>query len=143
MPEAMKKEDKAGAKAAVEYWWQALDYMEQTGNTANFDATSSSDCKFCAYISNSRKELYNERGWMRGTGVSIDSIISRPSAEGYTHTILASFGSGESFDQEGRKIPGTRAEPLEKSPWIIKAIFDERRGHWVISSAVYKGEPSR
>ncbi|MBB5849500.1 hypothetical protein HDA33_002064 [Micrococcus endophyticus] len=137
MPAVMKEETQEGAEAAVEYWWAALDYMDQTGDSTVFDTVSATDCQFCAYRSNSMNGFYETGGWSTGVESEVHSQIARPSVDGYTSTLLMNFNAGQSYDKTGEALPDTKSEAREKSPWIVSVEFSDEVGYWFVTSAEF------
>ncbi|MFB1426856.1 DUF6318 family protein [Micrococcus endophyticus] len=140
MPAVMKEETQEGAEAAVEYWWAALDYMDQTGDSTAFDDVSARDCQFCAYWSGSTKDVYKNGGWSTGTNPEVDSQIARPSVGGYISTLLVSFDPGVVFDESGEEVPGSDSGVREKSPWIVATEYLEDDNIWIVTDAEFKGQ---
>lgn len=139
MPAAMKEETEEGAEAAVEYFWDALHYAEQTGDTELLDETYSEYCEFCSVSSRTMKDVYDTGKWISGEEVEITSILPARSENGYIFTMLMDMSGGSSFEPDGTPIDDETFGPRENQPWIAEVAYEEGIGQWVIDEMTYHG----
>ena len=140
MPAVMKEETQEGAEAAVEYFWEAAYYLQQTGDSEYQESVSSPTCKFCDLQRTSMEGHYRDGGWMKVEAVNIASMVTRPSANGYMSTLLLDMPMEEAFASRGGKAESIGTQPaLEESPWIAETSFSEEAGHWVIEAMIAGG----
>ncbi len=84
LPEAAKVNDDAGAKAFVEYWFAAVTYAMQTGDTKPFMAVSTDECAICANLEREIAGVYGAGGrydgadWRLSRGLANDPSVSSP-----------------------------------------------------------------
>lgn len=142
MPEVMKEETKEGAEAAVEYFWEAHYYAEQTGDTEVFDTLYSEYCEFCTITSDSLQKDYDKDRWYSGTEISIDSLSTLPSENGFISTIILSAGSGSVFDSASGELEVSEVEASADQPWISELWFDPNVGRWIVDEMSYEGQAS-
>lgn len=144
MPEVMKEETKEGAEAAVEYFWEAHYYAEQTGDTEVFDTLYSEYCEFCGLTSTSLKSIYEEGGWYTGAKVDIDSIMSAKSESGFISTMLINSPAATGYTPTGAVAEGGMVEAETKSPWIAEVAYDAQHQTWKVDEMSYEGgDPSQ
>lgn len=61
--EAMSVDDRAGAAAAVEYFFALVDYGYVTGDTRALESLSGPDCESCAALLGDIQTLHESGGW--------------------------------------------------------------------------------
>lgn len=140
MPEAMKKEDKAGAAATVHFFWATLNYADQTGDVDQLNAISSEYCEFCIISRENAKKLYESGDWYSGESVTINSLMTQVTPERFTSTMLISTEGATRYSGNQAGQPQSISEAETKHPWIIEGAFDGSLGHWVIDEVRYHDE---
>ncbi|MPV89432.1 hypothetical protein GB882_12205 [Georgenia ruanii] len=81
-PDAMRRDDVAGAEAAAQYFLQLYPYVYATGDLTEWKAMSHPECVFCAGVVESVAALYGSGGHAVGGEMSVEKIVSRPPREG-------------------------------------------------------------
>ncbi|MFD1504701.1 hypothetical protein FE374_12175 [Georgenia yuyongxinii] len=82
-PDAMRRDDVAGAEAAAQYFLELYPYVYATGDLAEWEAMSHPDCTFCASASESARKLTQEGGHQAGGRLVFNFLDSRaPSSDG-------------------------------------------------------------
>lgn len=77
-PEAMRRDDVAGAEAAAQYFLELYPYVYATGDLTEWDAMSDPECKFCESVRNEVGALHSAGGRFDGAAVSVESMSSTP-----------------------------------------------------------------
>lgn len=132
MPAAMKEETKEGAEATIRYFWEAIYYTDQTGETADFDSTYSEYCELCQAVSDSTAQHYKEGGWSTGERTSIKSLTLTPSEFGYTATLVRDASAVEVFDSQGVRDDSASGAETHDETWLADVVYEPSKGHWVI-----------
>lgn len=144
MPDAVKEDTPEGAEAAVEYWWDAVYYLQQTNDPEPLKSISDMEnCDLCKGYIDSMANVYNEGGWYTGSNPQVHSTIAMP-VEGFMDvTTLVNQDEARGFSKSGDPAPDSHDDPTEKEPWRFAVTRDSDRGHWVISIAEYSGRISK
>ena len=143
MPEEMKEETPEGAKAAVQYWWDTVTYLQRTGDSDLVRASSDEDCDFCRAYTHSIEKIYEEGGWTSGSEVEVTSaltgVIDKDRQLLQVTTLLDVEGL-TTFKANGSIDKTQSEESYGDSPWITNVKFDEESQRWVATSVSFEGE---
>lgn len=142
MPEEMKEETPEGAKAAVQYWWETLYYLQRTGDAEPMLAVSSKDCNYCARYSEFMSDLYKNGHWHSGSSPEVEStLIATLDKEkrAVAATSLISFGEGIHYLEDGSTKEEDTRESVEDDPWMIDLRFNPDRARWDVTWVSYEG----
>ncbi|OFR90967.1 hypothetical protein HMPREF2863_05610 [Micrococcus sp. HMSC067E09] len=143
MPEEMKEETPEGAKAAVQYWWDTVTYLQRTGDSDLVRASSDEDCDFCRAYAHSIEKIYEDGGWTSGSEVEVTSaltgVIDKDRKLLQVTTLLDVEGL-TTFKSNGSIDETQSEESYGDSPWITNVKFDEESQRWVATSVSYEGE---
>lgn len=145
MPEEMKEETPEGAKAAVQYWWETLYYLQRTGDAEPMLAVSSNDCNYCARYSEFMSDLYKDGHWHSGSSPKVEStLIATLNKEkrAVAATSLISFGEGIHYLEDGSTKEEDTRESVEDEPWMIDLRFNPDRARWDVTWVSYEGRPN-
>lgn len=132
MPDAVKEDTPEGAEAAVEYWWDAVYYLQQTNDPEPLKAVSTQDCDLCDALINDVNTLHSKGSWQVGGRATVDSILSQELEGGTVSTILLSTESGEIFEAPNKPISDSKLTEKSKEPWRSLSVFDESSGVWQV-----------
>ncbi|WP_447925044.1 DUF6318 family protein [Georgenia muralis] len=131
-PEAMRRDDVAGAEAAAQYFLELYPYVYATGDLTEWDAMSDPQCKFCAGVRTKSRELQDLGGRQEGGRMSIIAIDSRPpeTSEHFAVWIDAEEEATRRLDSSGNVIeefPGGTIEfdiaiAWTGSDWIVRGV---------------------
>ena len=69
-------DDHVGAIYAARYFLDLYAYMRQTGDTAQFEATSAPECEFCASAVERATEIHEAGGWVEGGELEFDIDVA-------------------------------------------------------------------
>ncbi|WIK82262.1 DUF6318 family protein [Micrococcus lylae] len=143
MPEEMKEETPEGAKAAVQYWWDTVTYLQRTGDSDLVRASSDEDCDFCRAYTHSIEKIYEDGGWTSGAEVEVTSaltgVIDKDRKLLQVTTLLDVEGL-TTFKSNGSIDKTQSEESYGDSPWITNVKFDEESQRWVATSVSFEGE---
>lgn len=82
LPEAAKAETKEGLEAFAAYWYSALSYAYETGDTAPLEVASGPNCVFCAGLLNGVAAAWRDGRWVEGGTIETPSVTVQFSLEG-------------------------------------------------------------
>ncbi|MDX2340953.1 DUF6318 family protein [Micrococcus sp. M4NT] len=142
MPEVMKEETQEGAEAAVKYFWETMNYAEETGDPNFLTRISSKYCELCSASARNLSDIYGSGSWLEPEGSTVHSSISRPSDTGFVTTILINSTGGLAYNPDGSLDPEGEAPPADRDPWIAETTYDEDLGHWVVDEMTFHGDPT-
>ncbi|MEE2569573.1 DUF6318 family protein [Pseudarthrobacter sp. J64] len=80
LPEAAKAGTKEGLEAFATYWFQALNYGYETGNTDLVSAVSSPDCVFCQGLIDNIGLSWSNDKWISGGQIQAADIAAQVSS---------------------------------------------------------------
>lgn len=84
LPDLATRKDEVGAKAFVKYWFAAVTYAMQTGDTQPFIAVSAKECTTCSNLKRRLEEIYGAGGstkesrWELASGLAPDPSADWP-----------------------------------------------------------------
>lgn len=136
MPEEMKEETPEGAKAAVQYWWETLYYLQRTGDAEPMLAVSSNDCNYCSRAAAGVRETYEHGHWHTGERPEVSSSLvggENKQKRALAITSLISFSSGTHYRSDGQVDRKKSTEKVEDEPWYNDVRFNTERGRWDIT----------
>jgi hypothetical protein len=73
-PALADKNTKEGLEAFAKYWFQALSYAYETGNTKLMEAGSGPDCRFCNGLRDNIKNAWQGKQWIVGGKIQTPSV---------------------------------------------------------------------
>ncbi|WP_395401840.1 DUF6318 family protein [Arthrobacter sp. UC242_113] len=73
-PALADKNTKEGLEAFAKYWFQALSYAYETGNTKLMEAGSGPNCRFCNGLRDNIKNAWQGKQWIVGGKVQTPSV---------------------------------------------------------------------
>lgn len=143
MPEEMKEQTPEGAKAAVQYWWDTVTYLQRTGDAAPLQAVSDEECDFCRTYTRSIEKIYEDGGWTSGSDVEVASaltgVIDRD-LQLLQVTTLLDVGGITTFTSNGSIDRAQSEESYGDSPWVTNVRFDDESKRWVATYVSFEGE---
>ena len=85
LPEVAKTETKEGLEAFVRYWYEALNYAYETGDTQNLEQLSGPNCVFCTGLKDGVTEAWANGRWISGGKIETPTVSAtiEPGAEPY------------------------------------------------------------
>jgi hypothetical protein len=85
LPEVGKTETKEGLEAFVRYWYEALNYAFETGDTESLEDISGPNCVFCTGLKDGVTEAWANGRWISGGKIETPAVTAtiEPGAEPY------------------------------------------------------------
>lgn len=141
MPEEMKEETEDGAKAAVQYWWDTMTYLQRTGHSEPMEAISADTCTFCNSFAGAMSTIYSEGGWHEGSTATVTSSMVW-SSEGNETTVTTTVNHEEAkqYNKDGTEDPEGADEAHEDLPWRTILHFDSDQETWIIDNTWASGD---
>lgn len=81
-PPLADKNSKEGLEAFAKYWFQALSYAYETGDTALMESGSGPSCRFCNGLRDNVKNAWQGKKWIVGGKIQTPSITAKFSPGG-------------------------------------------------------------
>lgn len=142
MPEEMKEETEDGAKAAVQYWWDTMTYLQRTGDAEPLKAVSADACDFCHSYSKGISDWYAEGGWHSGSKHVVNSALTgvlNDDNRVREVTILLEMGASISYRPDGTVDRDQSSDARSDVPFITDVQYDPEAGHWRTTFVSYEG----
>lgn len=73
-PEAIGVDNREGAAAAVEYFFNLLHYGRATGETSALEAMSDEGCRACSTLIEGIESLHSDGGWVESAPYGVDDF---------------------------------------------------------------------
>lgn len=144
MPEEMKEETPEGAKAAVQYWWDTVTYLQRTGDLEPLREVSSDECDFCHDYALDVVDHYEDGGWHTGMEVDVTSALTGvhdTNKRILQVTTLLDTSEAQVFDKNGLEDKEQGAKAYTDDPWVTYVQFDSEAGHWRATQVSFEGKP--
>jgi hypothetical protein len=131
LPEAAKANSKEGLEAFARYWYQALSYAYETGDTTIWSATTSANCTFCTRLRQGVESAYAKGRWVVGGKMSTPSVagIFKPGTPSQQAKIQSIQDQIDYYDADGSV--GQPATPSSNTASVMIAVFES--GSWKVS----------
>lgn len=96
VPDAIYEETEEGALAALEYWFEAITYLQLTGDFEPVAAVSAPDCELCDSTIAQFYDLYAvEGGWYEAEGTTTeDELVSSVTPDGHAGVLFSLVEGG-------------------------------------------------
>ncbi|WP_028266266.1 DUF6318 family protein [Arthrobacter sp. MA-N2] len=78
LPEAAKANSKEGVEAFARYWFQALSYAYETGDTAAIKRSTGANCVFCDGLQESIGQSWADGKWIVGGRIETPVVAGKP-----------------------------------------------------------------
>ncbi|VXB31802.1 DUF6318 family protein [Citricoccus sp. K5] len=139
MPEAAKEPTQEGLEAAVEYWWEADNYLKLTGDSEALERVSTADCKLCNDLIDRWSEIYKLGGWAESgqAEINVQFTTIDDGGSGGTGAMEVSEAPGQIYRPDGEL--GATGEGTSKIPWTFSAFFNENDRSWKIDDLGAQG----
>src|SRR5699024_7295396 len=136
LPAVATENTEEGAKATLEYFWEAVDFARLTGETQNLELVSSDNCDFCHDFIEDWEATYKNGQWAVSSGEVRNEIrdvwtdfgggsVARSAAVlcSVSHPAIDLYGSDGQLAQESRGS-------YDATEWYALMIFDGTAQHW-------------
>ncbi|MGO4652078.1 DUF6318 family protein [Arthrobacter sp. 2RAF22] len=124
LPEAAKANTKEGVEAFARYWFQALSYAYETGDTEHWSPKTASQCVFRASLKKGLDSGYSKGRWLVGGKMTTPSIraLYKPDAPSQQVEIQTIQDQIDYFEADGSiSQPPT---PPSNSATVMIAVFE-------------------
>lgn len=138
LPEAVNDNSANGARATVEYFWQAVDYGRLTGDTAPIEQVTHYVCEACNQLIYKWEQIYADDAWavLDGeTSIQIGEVqqnFDDANDEEWTAVLFKMQEPASQFYEDGVLNEDASIEGGESAGWWVEMIYDEDDGQWVI-----------
>lgn len=128
----------SGAQAALEYFWQGVDYMRLTGEAQHVQNVSGSECDLCADLIEGWSEVYQEGSWAALHGemeLDIHEINLSKLQESDRELAEISFTMTEpaaDFYEKGTYLEEESYDKDSTAKWWAQLSFDATAQAWEI-----------
>lgn len=141
MPEEMKEETEDGAKAAVQYWWDTMTYLQRTGDAEPMKAVSADACTFCNSFAGAMNTIYSEGGWHEGSTATVTSAVVWSNEDGETTvTTTVNHEEAKQYHKDGTEDPEGADDAHNDLPWRTILHFDSDQETWIVDNTWASGE---
>ncbi|CAH0283455.1 hypothetical protein SRABI83_03991 [Arthrobacter sp. Bi83] len=76
-PPLADKNSKEGLEAFAKYWFQALSYAYETGDTALIESASGPNCRFCSGLQDGLKTAWGGKKWIVGGKIQTPAVKTK------------------------------------------------------------------
>jgi hypothetical protein len=123
LPTAAKANTSVGAKAFVQYWFEALNYALHSGDTSAMDALAHSECSTCAGLRKSVRRIYDADGRLVGGGWRPDKVEHDPRIDppDYRFAVRVTQARQKVVDGSGKVIEN---DPRQVFVFFVVARWD-------------------
>ena len=138
LPEAVKDPSTEGARATVEYFWQAVDYGRLTGNTEPVEQVTHYVCESCNQLIYKWEQIYDDGAWavLDGeTTIQIGEVqqnFDDENDEEWTAVLFKMDEPASQFYQDGVLNEDASTDGGESAGWWVEMVYDEDDAQWVI-----------
>src|SRR5699024_6965910 len=142
LPAVATENTEEGAKATLEYFWEAVAFARLAGDTSHLALVSDDYCEFCAGLMSGWSEVYEKGGWAHiETEMTLDDVVNE-APEGETEysddagKMSFSFQLTEpaaAFYEEGKLLEDQSFETESTADWWVDRAYDATSQRWNIS----------
>ncbi|WGH89696.1 DUF6318 family protein [Auritidibacter ignavus] len=139
-PEGLSELTEEGMKAAALYWWDAYNYMSESGDTALLEEISTESCEYCQGQMDSLIRHYEEGAWSdnSGTEPEIYNVLHFDPDSGQGEVdVSVTQHENHTYDSNGEIIPGRGVEDYQRTGHKMDLAFDESEEIWQIVQIWY------
>jgi len=141
VPDAIYEESEDGALAALQYWFEAITYLQLTGDYGPIDGVSAPDCETCDNKISQFYDLYEvEDGWYAAEGASsTGELVSQITDDGHASILFELVEGGYSvYGPDGEDLGSVESEVYDAEASLY---FDAEK--WWISELQIEGAAAR
>ena len=132
MPDEMKKNTPEGAEAAVQYWWDTVYYLEQTGDSSFVDIAAAEDCVYCDEYVAEVTDWYAQDGWLSGAKTQVRKPFAMETMPEMQVMYLLDNEESQSWKSGGISSDEFSEDKNVDETWRADMVYDSNEGHWVI-----------
>lgn len=138
LPDAVSENTVDGAKATVEYFWEAVDYGRMTGDTQHAAQVAHYVCEACNQLIYKWQKIYEDNAWAdlhEATEIRFLDVQQNFDAdleEDWTAIIFEMQEPANDFYQDGVLDEEVSSDTQTSAGWWIEMVYDETAQQWVI-----------
>ncbi len=138
LPDAVQDNSAEGARATVEYFWQAVDYGRLTGETEPIAQVAHYVCESCNQLIYKWEQIYADGAWAvlaTETRVKITEIqqnYSEERDEEWTAVFFEMAEPASEFYQDGVLDQDASTEGATSGGWWVEMVYDTDGQQWEI-----------
>jgi len=139
-PEAMARDDVAGAEAAAQYFLELYPYVHATGDLTEWDAMSAPGCQFCKSVRDGVLAMHSSGESQIDGGFEITFVGSRPPGIGVSNFAVwvdAIELPSALYDTQGNVIESFEGGPLEFDISLLRGNEE-----WSIEGVDHRDQPN-
>lgn len=130
LPPEAEGDDAAAAEAFVEYFWEVVNYAEQSGDTTGLVPLAMSSCDACRGGANSIREVHDAGGSFVGGKVSVlSSKAVRLGSRGVAFGVSVELV----FQPQDVRVPGEPRKRYEGGEGEYQFILQQVDGSWRVA----------
>lgn len=129
-PALADKNSKEGLEAFAKYWYQALSYAYETGDTSLVMSVSGPDCRFCSGLRDGLKTAWQGNKWIVGGRIQTPTVRAKfsPGGKSQQATVqviqqeIAIYKAKETLFQSVTKASNTASQAVlrfDSTGWTI------------------------
>src|SRR5699024_8376326 len=137
-PDVARENSPKGAQATVEYFWEGIDYVRQTGQAQPAASVSHYLCDVCTEFIFRWQQLYDAGATATLDGktevelVETQSFVEEDTDEEWTAILFNVTEPASDFYMDGELIEEERLEETTLEGWWAELVYDEAEERWQI-----------
>lgn len=140
IPEApwnIDEQSEAGAEAALEYWWELIEYARLSGDTQPAKDMASEGCSGCLAQTKSIDEAFEADMWFADVSVDVTRTeLVRQEDSKYTGKLVVDTSDYDGYESDGEhhRVQGTPSQ-------IWSAALSYSDGAWAVDMVSFDSSP--
>lgn len=137
IPDEIYEETEEGALAALRYWFEAITYLQLTGEFEPVAALSALDCEMCDNTIAQFYDLYEvENGWYAAEGATTgDELISSVTTDGHAGILFALVEGGyTAYGSDGEAIGVVEGRTYDAEA----SLYFDGRQWWIAELEIFE-----
>lgn len=138
LPAVATENTEEGAEATLQYFWEAIDYARETGETGPVELVSLSDCDFCSSFMSEWADAYDNEQWALVHGdaeyqvseswIGFDENQDAPNAD-----LLFSLSDPavDLYNSDGDVEQSSEASETA-TDWFVIMVYDATAQRWQV-----------
>lgn len=138
LPDVVGENSPAGAKATVEYFWQGIDYVRQTGVAQPAASVSHYMCDVCTEFVFRWQQMYDAGAWATLDGateievVETQSYLDEEDQSEWTAVIFNVTEPASEFYLDGQLVEEESLAETTLDGWWAELTYDDENQRWQI-----------
>ena len=138
LPEVAQQNSPEGAKATLEYFWEGIDYVRQTGQAQPAASVSYFTCDMCTESIFRWQQIHDAGAWATLDGateievVETQSYLDEENQEEWTAVIFNVTEPASDFYLDGELVEDERLAAKTLEGWWAELTYNEAEQQWQI-----------